>query len=149
MALMSKTNEFSIAEEDIVCYKNMKMSEDEEGVHYFTSFYDYQLSEEIINGELDFENTEENEVLYNQDYDEFDFCKGFIHTYKNEENALEIGEFFNSMYRNGERNVTFKCVIPAGEQYVYGIADSCYDGYASKKIRFIEPVEIEEENNQE
>ena len=131
----------NVADEDIVCYKIMKTSLDEEK-GYFSPYMDtmWEIGKEYNHDSL---NYEELPLHYGRSSGEYAFSVGYYHSFKNITDAIAHTNLANHRMTFGSICVVMKCVIPKGTEYYEGDgAFNCYreDGYASRNIKTVEVV---------
>ena len=150
MCLYVKRKKIKTAEEDIVCYKvlkYMKSSHSPTGTILCTPFANQMVSEEIVNGNFDFEavGTPKIEQEHNNEYS---ISEGYIHTCANKESAdvmyLQC-VYYHETYCANQFEI-YECVIPKGTRYYEGVYNNekriSRASYASEKIRFVKKMDI-------
>lgn len=146
MCLTVKTNcnelQFKTAKTDIICYKLISKNYNEESPDspiYLTPFKKARIPDECLccdewedNDVFEAQGEEEiicDRSLVDPEQNIFEIGEGFIHTYRNNYDAVEnINSLFHEVWR---------CVIPKGVKYVEGKSGYYYPSYASKSIKFI------------
>lgn len=116
---ISKTAVVETAEEDIICYKVVKMYNNE----YFTRYRDFHI--EIGKTYLSELNAFRDD---NKDFD-YDIVEEGLHSYCNERSAHAS---FNNYFK-------VKCTIPKGSLYYKGLFSEC-ESYASNCLRYDEII---------
>lgn len=167
MCLYSKTGKFEVAEKDLDCYKVVCKSKfvefDEFGfgdipwiqspikkffkrlrrTRYFTPYQQKKVTNSVIKGN---ENliAEGNERIEDPRYNwnnTYSVSEGFIHSFSGLSTVLT--HFANAslfMSRDGKVYELYKCIIPKGTKYIYGVDSDGVTSYASKEIKFVEKI---------
>ena len=132
------------ATEPIECYKVIEERMSGSGrIEYWTYPLYAELNEEIVNGST-IMHPKEKPSPRRYDNERVIVDKGFVHAYKNYDDALEyMGQ--SCIGYPETRPVIYKCVIPNGEQYFTARQMRLLDGepypvYAASGIQFIEPL---------
>lgn len=153
-----KQEKYSIANQDIVCYK-VVMREIHDGVVTFASPIALDIIDrDVIKGKTPFIARKydiEKECFTEISEDEFsallyqhNIGGGAIHTFSSQRSAKYMASWFRmltgkipNMLTGEIQNkvfIVFKCIIPKGTQYYYGTCDNGSKGYASRQIIFKE-----------
>ena len=147
MMFKTPVNEILTAQTDIICYTIVRVhtpivDEDADTItNYLVPGLNYKILENTINGNGIYDVSDRYELIVENE-NMLEFQKGFLSLYKTLEDAAEDVTFVEMLNHDIESHFdVYKCAIPEGEIYAEGINDF-YEGYASKKIRFIEKIEI-------
>lgn len=127
MCLYSKEYGASCAKEPIKCYKVLRRYDG----YYFSPYYGERAIDSLtIKGQLPYRALGEVTVIESAlNCGKFKVTKGFIHTYKDFNDAELIAW--------PERSYSiFECEIPVGTEYYEGVDDSEKSNYASECIIF-------------
>ena len=127
---VQKNQRFKYATKDIVCYKALLSCRES----IITPYVGIKINEDTLKGKVPFcaigKGETRNRYLYKS------VKSGYIHTF-----SENIGDDFLKF-----GNKAFKCIIPKGTRYIQGKFlgqdDKYYEGYASKKIVFVEKITI-------
>lgn len=127
MCLITKTIEFKIAEEDIICYKIVKITDWELG-YCVTPYIGFQL--QFMHK---YDDSEPLEFVDRAGIaDDYAVRRGVFHTFKNYDDALyELEHTWTENYK------VVNCIIPKGTEYLEGEFynwDKKYASYGSKSI---------------
>lgn len=134
MCLYSISNKAKKSKKDIVCYKILCRIKYEE--NFRTPFRGTKISDEIINGKIDFiADGEKNIVRDSFSFKYYVVDSGFIHTYTDLEMAF-IVEANLQQYQSFYYFNVFECIIPKNTEYFEGERD-----YASEKIKFVRQID--------
>lgn len=148
MNFISNTNEKISANNDIECYCKIKrhsnINPDEDEICedlYFIDYIDKQIPNGISLNETQFENTDLEDIEYDDNNQYFKIKSGFVFTFEEKEDA-ECSEvmamnFYDKYEVVGE---LYKCIIPKNELYIECVNEYGDKIYASKKIILIEKV---------
>jgi len=149
MCLNTKTSVYSVAENDIKCYKVLLLCDGE----FMTPYQKTPIRKIVVDGKTPFFADGEKSIKgmdYNSDntsvYDAFSnkyvIGNGFIHTYKSLTSAWYLKnhiEFIHPKYVC----CIFECEIPKGAKYYEGEDDFYEVAFASEKIKFIKEIKID------
>jgi hypothetical protein len=144
MCLYVKGKEIKTAEEDIVCYKVLKIDRnflDQECA--YTPYTGLQIGKCFLKGEADFHAFGPSDIkLENLYSSRYEVSCGFVHTCSDLESAKKLCECLLTF--TCPMVVIYKCIIPKGTEYYEGVwsfsAESSRASYASKKIRFVKEI---------
>lgn len=123
-----------IAKEDIVCYKVLA---EWRNISTLEMTFITSLFHQNNKWELGVEQTAERAVAR---WVKWQIEDGYFHSYKFQANA-SAERFFHRDY--DVPNMTFgvyKCIIPKGSPYYYGIHSGGNEGYASKRLKVMEKI---------
>lgn len=150
MCLFVKNNNVKVAKKDIVCYKvlkYMKSSNSPTGTILCTPFANQMVSEEIVNGNFDFEAVGTPKIEQEND-NEYSISEGYIHTCADKESADAVYlqcVYYHESYCANKFEI-YECVIPKGTRYYEGVLSHdkliSRASYASEKIRFVKKLDI-------
>lgn len=133
------------ATEPIECYKVIEERMSGSGrIEYWTYPMYAELNEDIISGKT-FQHPNGEPNLHIESDGKVPLNFGFIHAYKNYENALEYMTKHGCFGYSETRPVVYKCVIPYGEQYMevtnkHNKEDEPCPGYVMSHIQYVEPL---------
>lgn len=151
MCLTVKINceelQFKTAKQDIICYKLIFKKYNEESPDspiYLTPFKKARIPDSCLwcgawedNAVFEAQGEEEimcDQSIFNPKENIFEIGGGFIHTYKNDYDAIDHMCSTQQSLFYGE---IWRCLIPKGVKYVEGRCGDDTPGYASKSIKFI------------
>lgn len=137
MCLKTKNENPCVADTDITCYKVLVETK-ADGYPYMTPFMEEFVTDEIINGKLDFIGLGTKTVLRKTESDYGVVTKGFIHTYQRIINGIEMRQSMTHIFEHDCH--LFECKIPAGTEYYEGIDDNGIYSFASDKIIFVKKI---------
>jgi hypothetical protein len=131
MCLITDRGKWMVADDDIVCYKVLRLNR--KNNHFYTPFRNTLVSDAIVEGKREFVADGIAEFMPHA-HDNLGIPVGYsvgvgaIHTYANREVAKS---------HIGPNETVRKCVIPKGTEFVYGHDNFRYEGFAAKKIKFV------------
>ena len=150
MCLYSKNKLPKVSKQDIVCYKVLKKKvsfewgASEMVVEISTPYENFPISDNTINGKIEFCATGEKEVSDSIEHSgyKYEVGGGYIHTCKTKKDAQSLVEHLR-WFIFDPNILVYKCVIPAGTRYFEGATNpekANSRGYASEKIRFVKKI---------
>lgn len=155
MCLLSNDIFPSIAENDIECYKVVKMVCGQP----LTPYMNLPIEKDVIDGKNCFCANDVKKAIFNDLYSLNEVGGGYIHTFSSAEEAKQCILYntttFDFIY-NGIAFVIFKCIIPKGTEYYSGYCENGnhynflykdrrnmpLNSYASEKIKFVEELTV-------
>ena len=149
MCLYSNVIQTSVADEDIKCYKIL---DKKKGLK--TPFQRYEISEEIINGDENLKACYADETIDNTPKKDNDLGylikDGFIHSINGEEESKHVFGVIKRLFSDYIKHpVLFECIIPKGTEYYSGRDNNYHHGFASKELKFVKQIEVEEQEEKE
>lgn len=147
MCLIANEKEPKVANENLKCYKIL----DDAGTQYKTPWQRYFVSDDIVNGKETMKPESSSSEPENQMAMDGTIHKvirdGFIHSIDVYENAVVILGIIKRMFHDLIKNpVLFECEMPSGTEYFDGVDNNQYKGFASKELKFVKRIEIEDED---
>lgn len=137
MCLYTKNNQFSIAKENLTCYKVLAFYDG----GFMTPYQKTFIPKNVIDGKIPFIARGEQQIEQGYLSVSCVIGGGFVHTYKSLTSAWllknHIG-FMNSEYVCS----IFECEIPKGTKYYEGEDDFFEASFASEKINFVKEMEL-------
>lgn len=145
MCLNIFKNDVQVAEQDITCYKFLRLSScGEKFVSPFQEF-EYELDKEYET-KMTVELSGDIEGEYITDYWR-EVEEGF-HTIASEKTTVYFAERRTATFRGHHRYVVVECVIPKGASYYEGTWRGSA-GYASDKLKVVKVLSIHAKKNDE
>lgn len=132
------------ADEPIECYKVIEERMSGSGrIEYWTYPLYHELNEEIVTGKT-LQHPKEKPTPRQYDNGKVAVDKGYVHAYKNYDDALEYMNHTSVGYPE-TRPVIYKCVIPEGERYILAknhtmLGGEPYAVCAASALRYCEPL---------
>lgn len=136
MCLNTKTSVYSVAENDIKCYKVLLW---DEGI-YVTPYQRTYVPKLVREGNIPFfadgvQNVEKGYCPDGTLSESYTIGRGFVHTYKYLGSAFDFKKHLEIMHQNSVYAI-FECEIPIGTKYYKGQDDFFEPSFASEKIMF-------------
>lgn len=136
MCLNTKTSVYSVAENDIKCYKVLLWNDGEFNTPYQKTFIPIKVRE----GSIPFfaDGVQSIEKSYCPDgtlSESYVIGRGFVHTCKNLASAYMFTKHLEVIYPHCICAI-FECEIPIGTKYYEGKDDFFMESFASEKIIF-------------
>ena len=142
MCLSTKTSVYSVAKNDISCYKVLLWCDGEFMTPYQKTFIPIKVREGIIPFFAD--GVQSIEKSYCPDgtlSESYVIGRGFVHTYKSLISACYLKKHLEIIYPNSVWAI-FECEIPKGTKYYEGEDDFYEEAFASEKIKFVKETEL-------
>ncbi len=137
MCLYTKNNQFSIAKENLICYKVLAFYDG----GFMTPYQKTFMPKNVIDGKIPFIAMGEKQIQQGYLSVSCVIGGGFIHTYKSLISAFYLKNHLGIMYPEYVFCI-FECEIPKGTKYYEGEDDFCEASFASEKINFVKEMEL-------
>lgn len=136
MCLTTKTSVFSVAENNIKCYKVLLWCDGE----FMTPYQKTPIRKIVLDGKIPFfaDGVQSVEKAYCPDgtlSESYVVGRGFVHTFKNLASAYMFTKHLEVIYPPCICAI-FECEIPIGTKYYEGQDDFFKESFASEKIMF-------------